>query len=285
MTQKNNWLKLKVDFFQNLALKKLRKIPGGDTYLLIYQKLMLLTVNSEGHFQLQGLEQTLEEELALILDEELETIKIVLQLSTAFKLINRINEDTFFIPQVPDLIGKYDDSSARVAAYRERQKIKCNALQSLHVTECNAPRERIERDIDKEIERDIDIFEKPNFEKLTIEIIDYFNQKTGKNKYQSGSDKAKIKKYIISMLGNKDTIADIKNLIDYKIANPNTVGYKNGKFELSSWINTEWVGHNMSKAKEWLNEGRPTILGYKQPELTMAQKIDNACRNGGYDTF
>lgn len=70
-TKVNNWLKLKVDFFQSLPFKKLRKIAGGDTYLIIYQKLM---VSVGGSYILQGIEDTIEQELALILDETEDTI-------------------------------------------------------------------------------------------------------------------------------------------------------------------------------------------------------------------
>src|SRR5208337_1136344 len=158
--KKNNWLKLRTDFFQNLALKKFRKIAGGDTYIIIYQKIMLLTVNTEGHYQLQGIEKTIEEELALILDEDIENVKVCLSLTKSFNLLEIVNNSTIYLPQVPKLIGKNDDSSARVAAFRERKKLEnisvklpekgnCNALQSLHVTESNAPRVKIlEKDID-----------------------------------------------------------------------------------------------------------------------------------------
>ena len=63
------WFKLKDDFFAQPYIKKLRKIAGGDTYVIIYQKILLLTVKTNGYLYFQGIEKTLEEELALILDE------------------------------------------------------------------------------------------------------------------------------------------------------------------------------------------------------------------------
>lgn len=39
------WLKLMEDFFRNARIKQLRKIAGGDTNVVIYLKLMLLTIN------------------------------------------------------------------------------------------------------------------------------------------------------------------------------------------------------------------------------------------------
>ena len=50
------WLKLKDDFFKQKEMKKLRKIAGGDTYTIIYLKMMLLSVKSEGKIYFEGLE-------------------------------------------------------------------------------------------------------------------------------------------------------------------------------------------------------------------------------------
>lgn len=150
VNKQNNWLKFKIDFFASLPMKKIRKIAGGDSYIIIYQKLMLLTVNSEGHYHLDGIENTIEEELALIIDEDVDNVKIAVNILKSLNLIEQ-NNNMIFLNQVPALIGKNNDSSLRVAAYRERKKLECNALQPLHVTESNAPRER-ERG-DKEIEK------------------------------------------------------------------------------------------------------------------------------------
>jgi len=167
--KKNHWLKLKTDFFPSLAIKKMRKIAGGDTYVIIYLKLMLLTLNSEGHYRYQRVEQTIEDELATILDEDIENIKICLSLAKSFGLLENVNDNTIFLSQVPTLIGKRDDSRDRVREYRERKKLSnaenisenakitaCNALHLLHVTacndrvtQCNAPREEKIREDNK----------------------------------------------------------------------------------------------------------------------------------------
>ena len=40
--KKYYWLKLDRHFFGNARIKKLRKLAGGDTYTIIYLKLLLL---------------------------------------------------------------------------------------------------------------------------------------------------------------------------------------------------------------------------------------------------
>ena len=38
------WLKLDRHFFNNARIKKLRRLAGGDTYTIIYLKLLLLSI-------------------------------------------------------------------------------------------------------------------------------------------------------------------------------------------------------------------------------------------------
>ena len=46
--KKYYWLKLMNDFFTQPRIKKLRKIAGGDTYTIIYLKLQLLSLKTNG---------------------------------------------------------------------------------------------------------------------------------------------------------------------------------------------------------------------------------------------
>ena len=62
-------------FSKNYEIKKLRKLAGGDTYTIIYLKLQLLSIKNEGKIYYEGIENDFCEELALILDEEVDDIK------------------------------------------------------------------------------------------------------------------------------------------------------------------------------------------------------------------
>ena len=62
------WLKLKDDFFTSKRIKKLRNQAGGDTYTIIYLKMQLLAMKTDGVLTWTGLEENFAEELALDLD-------------------------------------------------------------------------------------------------------------------------------------------------------------------------------------------------------------------------
>ena len=46
MSKRYYWLKLKEDFFRDKVMKKMRKIAGGDTYVVIYLKMMLMSIQT-----------------------------------------------------------------------------------------------------------------------------------------------------------------------------------------------------------------------------------------------
>ena len=70
MAKRYYWLKLPDGFFRQKAIKKLRKIAGGDTYTIIYLKMLLVAMKQDGRLYFEGVEATFYDELALDLDEE-----------------------------------------------------------------------------------------------------------------------------------------------------------------------------------------------------------------------
>lgn len=126
------WLKLHEGFFDDPIIKKLRKIAGGDTYTCIYLKMMLMSVKTEGILIYEGIESSLEKELALKLDEEEENVKIVINYLFSFKLLAEESKQhrSYIMPAVLKMTGSEGSSAKRVREFRERQKtpivLQCN---------------------------------------------------------------------------------------------------------------------------------------------------------------
>lgn len=128
------WLKLKEEFFQDKEMKKLRRIAGGDTYTVIYLKLMLLSLKNDGKLYFDGIEDTFHEELALEIDEEAENVRITLMYLEKMGLIQELKDDELFLTQMDNLIMSESQSAQRVREHRAKKKaLQCNA----NVTECN----------------------------------------------------------------------------------------------------------------------------------------------------
>ena len=57
------WLKLKEDFFNSKEIKKLRKLAGGDTFTIIYLKMLLISINNDCIISYDGVEVRLKKNL------------------------------------------------------------------------------------------------------------------------------------------------------------------------------------------------------------------------------
>ncbi len=130
MAKKYVWLKLKKDFFQQRAIKKLRKIAGGDTYTIIYLKLQLLSLDDEGKLFYEGVEENFAEEMALALDEDPENVKVVLMFLEKNGLLETVTENEFILPETVDCIG-----SETAAAERMRKMRNTKAVEKIEVKE------------------------------------------------------------------------------------------------------------------------------------------------------
>lgn len=160
MTLKNKryfWIQLTQDFFKSKEMKLLRKIAGGDTHTIIYLKMMLISLEDGGRIYYDGLADNLAEELSLVIDENIEDIKITLIFLESKGLLTKKSDRDYFLEQVPEMVGSETASARRVRKFRENKL----ALQ------CNTDETKRNGDIDKEIDIDIDI----DLDKNPIEII------------------------------------------------------------------------------------------------------------------
>ena len=146
------WIQLTQDFFKSKEMKLLRKIAGGDTHTIIYLKMMLISLEDGGCIYYDGLADNLAEEIALMIDENVEDIKITLLFLESKGLLTRKNDRDYFLEQVPEMVGSETASARRVRKFRENQlALQCNN----DVTKRNGDID-IEKDIDTEIEKDVD---------------------------------------------------------------------------------------------------------------------------------
>lgn len=142
------WIQLAQDFFKSKEMKLLRKIAGGDTHTIIYLKMMLISLEDGGHIYYDGLADNLAEEIALVIDENVEDIKITLIFLESKGLLTRKNDRDYFLEQVPEMVGSETASARRVRKFRENQlALQCNTNE----TKCNGD---IEKDIDTDTEKE-----------------------------------------------------------------------------------------------------------------------------------
>lgn len=117
------WLKLKSDFFNSKRIKKLRRMAGGDTYTIIYLKMQLAALKTDGVLQWTGVEDDFASELALDLDERSEDVQMTLAFLLAQGLIETSNGESYFLPWVVENTGSETDAAERMRKMRERNNV------------------------------------------------------------------------------------------------------------------------------------------------------------------
>lgn len=168
------WIKLHDDFFDSKRIKKLRSLAGGDTFTIIYLKMQLKAMKTEGILEYTGVEPTIAEEIALDIDENPDNVQVTLNFLMSCGLAELDDSGDCFFPYAVENTGGETAAAQRVREHRERKKaLQCNtdvtqpALQAPESEtevkrECNVDKEK-EKDEDIELEKEKDIEkEKPS---------------------------------------------------------------------------------------------------------------------------
>ena len=204
------WLKLHKDFFQRKEIKRLRKIAGGDTYTIIYLKMLLRSIMSDGKLYFDGLEDDFASELALDLDEKEENVQITVQYLLKSGLLEMCSDEEYYLPDTKDSTGCETAAASRMRKCRaKKEQLECNNVTPMLQNGYG----EIEKELEKEIEIIHSHVSHDDVDKSHFEIIEYLNLKTG-SKF-----KPTTKPYvqaIRSRLKEGYTVDDFKTVIDKK---------------------------------------------------------------------
>lgn len=155
--------------FAQKAIKKLRKIAGGDTYVIIYLKMQLKAIKTEGILKFENVEEDFAEELALDLDEDIENVKVTLAFLQAQGLLEQMSDNDYRLPETLNCIGSESDSAERKRNQRLREKNKeldCDNVTLLSRASHTEKEKEIEdRKIDNKI---INIINNTDFKNLKL---------------------------------------------------------------------------------------------------------------------
>lgn len=150
MAKRYYWLKLPDGFFRQKAIKKLRKIAGGDTYTIIYLKMLLVAMKQDGRLYFEGVEATFYDELALDLDEEVENVRVTVMFLIQQDLMQLIDETEYSLSECAKMTGSESASAERMRRLRDKKASQCD----IEVTE---PLRIGDVEIEIEIEKDKEI--------------------------------------------------------------------------------------------------------------------------------
>ena len=131
--KKYYWLKMTDQFFEDKAIKKLRKIAGGDTYTIIYLKMLLTAIKQGNKMYFEGIEDDFMEELALELDEDTDNVKVTVSYLKSKGLIEVLGADEILLTQCAEMVGSETDAATEyikgMPASRKKKKSVCHIFQ------------------------------------------------------------------------------------------------------------------------------------------------------------
>ena len=250
MTEKKYyWMRLKPTFFTSKEIKKLRKIAGGDTYIIIYLKMQLLSLETGGKLYYDGIEDDFADEIALELDEDADNVRMTLAYLEKCGLIEQRTDDEYYLPEVSENTGSETAAAMRMRKSRNRNNVtieRNNVTPMLH-------NRYTEKEIEKEIEKDnIYADSESAYESEFESIWKLYPRKEGKsNAYKSYVKARKDGE-------TKESILDGLNryLTQIKAENTQAKYIKHG----STWFNQRcWHDEYRSELDE-INENRPDYL-------------------------
>lgn len=287
------WLKLDEGFFRQKEIKKLRKLAGGDTFTIIYLKLLLRSLENNGVLYYEGIEPTFAEELALDIDEDEENVNVTLNYLQSRGILIEKSKDEVLLITCAEMTGSESDSARRMRNKRirdeaiEKKAIECSERHNVtddrnkvtderhNVQSCDSNVRKCYTEKEKELEKELDIETEKKREKEVdtenkkhivgkpdcprpdyTEIIDYLNRKAG-TAYKATTKKTQS--CINARLAEGFTVDDFKIVIDKKVI--------------------EWTG------TEWEKFLRPETLFGTKFESYLNATVRNTTRQGRKETY
>lgn len=195
------WLKLKEDFFDEKYVKALRKLPQGDSLAIVYLKMQLKSLKTDGVIKYDRIMPSPNEELALLLDEDVNVVELAVEALIRFGVVERLDNDTLYMTALQDCIGSETQTAERVRKHRalQQKEAQKNELEkasfegkALHcnsvVTNCNSAVTNCNTEIDIEKDREKNNIilippksplteqEKKKNNPTKVEVITYFTE-------------------------------------------------------------------------------------------------------------
>lgn len=115
------WVKLKKDFFENHKIRIIEGMQNGQSYVLLYLKLMCEATSHEGYLRFSNEIPYTESMIANLTNMNIDTIHTAFDLFKQLGMLVQYEDGTYFIPEVRNLIGKETGQTIRKRIAREEE--------------------------------------------------------------------------------------------------------------------------------------------------------------------
>ena len=150
------WLKLPEDFFRQKEIKRLRQISGGDTFVIVYLKMLLLSLKDDGRLYYDNIMEDFISELALDLDESPDNVSVTVNYLLKAGILLEVTPSEYEILTAKVMTGSETSSAVRKRRSRERQipelAGKCHSNVTERHTEIEKSKRRVREEAEPEAE-------------------------------------------------------------------------------------------------------------------------------------
>lgn len=270
------WLQLKEDFFNQKEIKLLRRIAGGDTYTIIYLKMLLTSLRDEGKLYFESIGEDFTEEVALAIDEKVEDVSITISYLEKKGLLEIIEQDEYFLSKVPEMVGSEAYSTERSRRHRAKKRVESNGnllQRNGEALQCNNGETERNEEIDIELEKEKRI-DKVDRDK---DLNSYLERRGENNKNILLTNETAVNNSALST-GDNEVVSQV---IDYLNEKAET-SYKTTTKDNQTLINNKIVeGFNLDDFKKVIDikvmdwRGDDVMDRYLRPSTLFGDKMED----------
>lgn len=146
--KKYYWLKLKRDFFKRHDIRIIEKMPNGKDYILFYLKLLLESIDHEGHLRFSDAIPYNEDMLSVVTDTNIDVVRAAMKLFLELGMMDIYDDQTIYMNEVEKLIGSE-------TGWAEKKRLQRQKGDNVPQLSSKCPIEiEIEKDKDIELEKE-----------------------------------------------------------------------------------------------------------------------------------
>ncbi|GAA3254904.1 Phage replication initiation protein [Lactococcus lactis subsp. lactis] len=273
------WFKMEQSFFEQKEIKYLRRLPGGDTYTIIYLKLILKSLENDGKIYYENIGDDYSQEWALEIEEDEKAVSFLVAFLINKGLMIDCGFDEFEITKTKSLVGSETASAERKRRQRERER-EVFQLENVTLSQVG----HIESEIDIEKEKEVEASTATSTNSDFQNLIELYQNNFGIVKPILYDDlKADLEDYGLELIIEAVKRA-VKRQREYGYAQGilkswNNKGIKTldqAKAEEVSFQNNSQNNQNkfqqqkpVKKAPEWTDEGRLIKAGVDTTGMTQ----------------
>lgn len=165
MDKKYYWLKLKKDFFKRHDIKIIEDMDNGKDYILFYLKLLCESVDHEGNLRFSETIPYNEKMLSTITNTNIDIVRSAMKVFTELNMIEVLENSTIFMRECNKMLGCETAWAEKKRIYREKQR-------TLSLSCPHDVRQEIEKELEIDIEQEIDIVSKKESNEINNDYLD-----------------------------------------------------------------------------------------------------------------